>query len=64
MVIWKQEDIKLMKDMGMDAYRFSISWSRIYPSKLTAQLPSSSFLVNYSYSFLRVISWNNGVVSM
>ncbi|KAB5538463.1 hypothetical protein DKX38_015996 [Salix brachista] len=27
------EDIKLMKDMGMDAYRFSISWSRIYPSK-------------------------------
>lgn len=29
----KQEDIQLMKDMGMDAYRFSISWSRIYPSK-------------------------------
>nr|AUO68304.1 putative glycoside hydrolase [Populus trichocarpa] len=26
------EDIKLMKDMGMDAYRFSISWSRIYPN--------------------------------
>ncbi|KAL8122289.1 hypothetical protein AgCh_018874 [Apium graveolens] len=26
------EDIKLMKDMGMDAYRFSISWSRIFPN--------------------------------
>ncbi|RDX74445.1 Beta-glucosidase 40 [Mucuna pruriens] len=27
-----QEDIQLMKDMGMDAYRFSISWSRIFPN--------------------------------
>ncbi|KAH6797814.1 beta glucosidase 40 [Perilla frutescens var. hirtella] len=26
------EDISLMKNMGMDAYRFSIAWSRIYPS--------------------------------
>ncbi|KAL8122276.1 hypothetical protein AgCh_018861 [Apium graveolens] len=26
------EDIKLMKYMGMDAYRFSISWSRIFPN--------------------------------
>ncbi|KAL8157341.1 hypothetical protein AgCh_002151 [Apium graveolens] len=25
------DDIKLMKDMGMDAYRFSIAWSRIFP---------------------------------
>jgi beta-glucosidase/6-phospho-beta-glucosidase/beta-galactosidase len=25
------KDIKLMKDMGMTAYRFSISWSRILP---------------------------------
>ncbi|CAI0390840.1 unnamed protein product, partial [Linum tenue] len=25
------EDIQLMKDMGLDSYRFSISWSRIYP---------------------------------
>ncbi|KAM0937059.1 putative beta-glucosidase [Dioscorea sansibarensis] len=24
-------DVDLMKDMGMDAYRFSISWSRIFP---------------------------------
>ncbi|XP_015966066.1 beta-glucosidase 12 [Arachis duranensis] len=26
-----KEDLKLMKDMNMDAYRFSISWSRILP---------------------------------
>ena len=27
---WR-EDIKLMKDLGVDAYRFSIAWSRILP---------------------------------
>ncbi|KAK6157142.1 hypothetical protein DH2020_011390 [Rehmannia glutinosa] len=27
-----QSDIDLMKDLGMDAYRFSISWSRILPT--------------------------------
>ncbi|TVU15613.1 hypothetical protein EJB05_39143, partial [Eragrostis curvula] len=27
-----KEDVRLMKDMGMDAYRFSISWSRILPN--------------------------------
>lgn len=26
-----QEDVDLMADMGLDAYRFSISWSRILP---------------------------------
>ena len=25
--------MQLIKDMGMDAYRFSLSWSRILPSK-------------------------------
>lgn len=25
------DDVQLMKNMGMDAYRFSISWSRIFP---------------------------------
>ncbi|KAJ8433218.1 hypothetical protein Cgig2_023170 [Carnegiea gigantea] len=27
-----REDIGLMKDMGVDAYRFSISWTRIFPN--------------------------------
>lgn len=26
------EDVQLMKDMGMDAYRFSIAWARIFPN--------------------------------
>jgi beta-glucosidase/6-phospho-beta-glucosidase/beta-galactosidase len=28
-----KEDVRIMKDTGMDAYRFSISWSRILPSE-------------------------------
>uniref|UniRef100_A0A0D9WTC9 4-hydroxy-7-methoxy-3-oxo-3,4-dihydro-2H-1,4-benzoxazin-2-yl glucosidebeta-D-glucosidase n=1 Tax=Leersia perrieri TaxID=77586 RepID=A0A0D9WTC9_9ORYZ len=27
-----KEDVELMKDIGLDAYRFSISWSRIFPN--------------------------------
>ncbi|XP_008792724.2 beta-glucosidase 6 isoform X2 [Phoenix dactylifera] len=27
-----EEDVQLMSDMGMDAYRFSIAWSRIFPN--------------------------------
>ena len=33
-----QSDIDLMKDLGMDSYRFSISWSRIFPSKFSILL--------------------------
>ena len=29
-----QEDVGIMKGMNLDAYRFSISWSRILPSKI------------------------------
>ena len=28
-----QEDVQRMKEMGMDAFRFSISWSRVLPRK-------------------------------
>ncbi|XP_039114952.1 LOW QUALITY PROTEIN: beta-glucosidase 6-like [Dioscorea cayenensis subsp. rotundata] len=27
-----EEDVQLMADMGMDAYRFSIAWSRLFPN--------------------------------
>ena len=30
-----QEDVQLMVDTGLDAYRFSISWSRLIPSMIT-----------------------------
>ena len=26
------EDIKMMKELGLDCFRFSISWSRIFPN--------------------------------
>ncbi|KAK8951365.1 putative beta-glucosidase 41 [Platanthera zijinensis] len=34
-----RSDVDLMKNMGMDAYRFSISWSRIFPSGTGAVNP-------------------------
>lgn len=30
----KQEDVELIAKLGFDAYRFSISWSRIFPGML------------------------------
>ena len=32
MVHGKQEDIELMSSLGVNSYRFSISWARILPS--------------------------------
>lgn len=28
-----REDVRLMKDLGLKAYRFSVSWSRIFPER-------------------------------
>ena len=43
-----QEDVQRMKEMGMDAFRFSISWSRVLPRKF---LYSLKFVLNiYSNS--------------
>lgn len=33
-IYFLQEDVKLMVELGLDAYRFSISWSRLIPSML------------------------------
>ncbi|GMY15068.1 beta-glucosidase [Fagus crenata] len=30
--LYLQKDVKLLKDLGIDTYRFSISWSRILPN--------------------------------
>ncbi|XWS46660.1 hypothetical protein CRYUN_Cryun14cG0087000 [Craigia yunnanensis] len=45
-----QEDVKLMAEMGLDAYRFSISWSRLIPRK-TSQLMRMDALENSGTGF-------------
>ncbi|XP_052192776.1 beta-glucosidase 13-like [Diospyros lotus] len=35
-----KEDVKLMKDIGMNVFRFSISWARVLPSKFLFNKPS------------------------
>jgi beta-glucosidase/6-phospho-beta-glucosidase/beta-galactosidase len=37
-----QEDVNLMKGLNFDAYRFSISWSRIFPGILGWTVASST----------------------
>ncbi len=36
--LWK-DDLDLLKDLGIDAYRFSISWSRVFPEGTGASNP-------------------------
>jgi beta-glucosidase len=38
-----KEDVGIMKDMNLDAYRFSISWSRILPSKSNLYISQLNF---------------------
>ncbi|XP_022139442.1 putative beta-glucosidase 41 isoform X3 [Momordica charantia] len=42
-------DIQLMKDVGMDAYRFSISWPRIFPNGTGEPNPDA---INYYNNFI------------
>ncbi|KAJ0733783.1 putative beta-glucosidase [Helianthus annuus] len=45
-------DIELMKDLGMDAYRFSISWSRIFPNGTGKPNPQGIGYYNNLIDFL------------
>lgn len=48
-----QEDVQLLKKLNMDAFRFSISWSRIFPRKTKIySLVNDSFAVYYEMHFL------------
>lgn len=41
-----QEDVQLLKKLNMDAFRFSISWSRIFPRKIiVVSLVNDSFAI-------------------
>jgi beta-glucosidase/6-phospho-beta-glucosidase/beta-galactosidase len=42
-----QEDVDLMKDIGVDAYRFSISWSRIFPSMYEINHAQFIYIFNF-----------------
>lgn len=42
-----KEDVQLLASMEMDAYRFSIAWTRIFPNG-TGELPNSDAIAHYS----------------
>ncbi len=48
-----KEDIALLKELGIDIYRFSISWARLYPKGDEAQ-PNASGLAYYDRVFEEV----------
>ncbi|RYR22977.1 hypothetical protein Ahy_B03g068256 isoform C [Arachis hypogaea] len=43
-----QEDIKIMKDMNTDAYRFSISWARILPKGKVSEGINQEGIAHYN----------------
>jgi beta-glucosidase/6-phospho-beta-glucosidase/beta-galactosidase len=51
-----QEDVKLMHEMGLDAYRFSIAWTRIIPGSTSYVLQNKVLIIKvhiyrpYTYS--------------
>ena len=57
-----QEDVQLMEDMGLEAYRFSISWSRLIPSMIKwLSLTLTKQKISYFWFFLSRLNfwWSN-----
>lgn len=52
-----KEDIALLADIGMEAYRFSISWSRIYPTGLESE-PNEEGLQFYDSIIDELLKYN------
>lgn len=55
-----QEDVELIGTLGFSAYRFSISWSRIFPGMLFISFPTLSlayihFKLEYRYSYTIIL---------
>lgn len=46
----------MLKDMGWDAYRFSISWSRLLPSKTIKSIDYNVSLSSFLYSSIELPS--------
>lgn len=51
------EDIKLLKDLGVQHYRFSLSWPRILPSGFTNKVNQEA--INYYRNLLDALAENN-----
>lgn len=49
-----QEDVNLLKNLGVDFYRFSLSWTRILPDGTVNNVSEDG--VNYYLNLLQVIS--------
>ena len=58
-----QEDVQLMVETGLEAYRFSISWSRLIPSKITHFKEIRTWAIFYSLLIVTVPSDGRGPVN-
>ncbi|MBA0754643.1 hypothetical protein Gogos_005633, partial [Gossypium gossypioides] len=57
----KQDDMQLLKEMGVDAYRISIAWSRIFPSELANFTFTHSFYHDLPQALEdKNVGWLNG----
>ncbi|XP_025830317.1 myrosinase 1-like [Agrilus planipennis] len=52
-----EEDIKLLKELGVDFYRFSLSWTRIFPSGFPYNVNYEG--INYYNNILNLLAANN-----
>jgi len=52
-----KEDVQLIKDLGMNAHRFSLEWSKIEPEKGTFDTIAMEHYIDYAREML-----NNGIV--
>src|SRR5689334_24850313 len=47
------DDVLLMAELGLNAYRFSLSWSRILPDRKSTRLNSSHSSISYAVFCLK-----------
>ncbi|XP_026422124.1 cyanidin 3-O-glucoside 7-O-glucosyltransferase (acyl-glucose)-like [Papaver somniferum] len=57
-----KEDVKLMSDLGLEAYRFSISWSRVLPDGRGAMNPKG--IEYYNNRINELISHGTNIASV
>jgi beta-glucosidase/6-phospho-beta-glucosidase/beta-galactosidase len=57
-----KEDVALLKDIGVDFYRFSISWSRVIPEGVAGS-PVNQLGINYYKNLVQELI-NNGIEPM